>query len=431
MLIISSLRKAKLILKRPVLSLLLVQALGTQAGAQVPVPGFPYTTRTHSYQGYSALVKGNNNNIGMSGANVALPVDISSMQYNPAGFAMFLGGFSAMINKNSIDAPEINHFGSDVSEYQWGIGSSILPWGFGITYYSPASENVGASEVSTRQLRVSVARMLGDRVSIGASAELDRSIRTIGGDDLGAFWFSTQFGILYKIADDWTLGASIKPAVDIPASTNFNSNASQLGFNQETRFPTIFSLGAGFMPNRFFRAGFSAFIVGDTADTASLYRDSVAYGQKLTVQPRLGGSYVLAEYNHLKVELAAGTYYEFARMETLPNRLHGTFSLDVNPYFVNTGIAADWSTTYKNFIISIGVDLVRLMRTFDIIPRDPVPPRNRLFPPMMKTDYEGLPQGYTLGIPNAIAPPSAGDVKKIIEDIPARIEEKFENSPGF
>lgn len=414
----------------PVLIILLVQVLGTEAGAQVPVPQFPYTTRTHAYQGYTALVKGDNNNIGMAGANVALPVGISSMQYNPAGFAMFLGGLSALINKNTVDAPEMNHFGNDVTEYQWGLGTAIQPWGFGITYYSPASENVGESEVSTRQLRVSVARMLGNKLSIGAGVELDRAVRNIGGDDLGAFWFSTHFGLLYKVQNNWTLGFSVKPAIDIPASTNFDSNAARLGFNQETRFPTITSIGVGYLPNRFFRAGFSIFIVGGTDNTASLYRDKLAYGQDLTVQPRLGASYVLAEYRHFKSELAAGTYYEFSRMEGLPNRLHATFSLEVNPYFVNTGIAADWTTTYKNWIVSIGVDIVRLLRTFEIIPLDPVPPRRRMFPPMTTVDYEGLPRGFTLGIPNVVAPPSAGDIRKIVEDIPAKVQEKLIGKPA-
>lgn len=407
--------------------LFLVQNLGADAGAQVS--GFPYARRTRPYQGWSALVKGDNNTIGMAGATVAVPANISALALNPAGFAMHLNGLAAMINKQSINAPETNHGGEGIKEVQWGLGTSMPPWGFGITYYSPASENVDHSEVSVRQLRLSAARLFGRSLAFGMSVEFVRAIRDIDGDDLGTNWYSTQFGMLFKTSTFWTVGLSVKPGVEIGRSAHTELRTAQLGFNQKTKVPTIVALGVGFMPNRFFRAGASLLAVDGTKETALLYRDEVAYGQRASLQPRLGASYVFADFRNFKAEIAAGMYYEWNRVATLPNRMHGTFSLDLNPYFINTGVAADLSTTYKNWIVSVGADIVRLFRTFEIIPRDPVPPHNDFFPRMLEPDVDGLPDGYTQGLPKSVSPPSAEEVQRIVEDIPRKISEKLGPAP--
>jgi hypothetical protein len=371
-------------------------------------------------------VKGDNNTIGMAGATVALPNSISAMESNPAGLAMNLGGLAAQINSFKLKDPELNRSADNISEYQWGVGTSVPPWGFGVTYYSPSSEQVADSEVSVRQLRLEVARLIGDRVSVGVALQFNKGIRKFDEEDFSGTHFSFQVGALYRLEDHWVLGASYTPAIDI-APASGTTGVSDFGFNQAIRIPSLSSFGVGFMPNRFFKAGLSVVAVSSTSDTALLWDQNVGYGQRYTVQPRIGASYVLAEYNFLKVELAMGSYFEVSRVDNQPDRIHGTFGLDINPWFLNTGVGTDLATSYKNWSVSLGIDIVRTLRTFEIIPRDTVPPFNGTLPPLFKISANGLADGFTQGEHKTLSPASAEQVTKIVQDIPKRMQEKFGN----
>ena len=392
--------------------------------AEAQYSGLSYPRRTQPYSGWTSIIQGDTNTIGMAGATVALPNSISAMEANPAGFAMTLGGVSAQINSSTLKDPDLNRSGTDLKEYQWGLGTNTPPWGFGITYYAPSSESVMNSEVSVRELRFSVARFLSPRTSIGMALQYDKGIRHFDGNDFSSSHISFQIGALYRLENHWILGASFTPAIDISPSDDV-SDASTFGFNQTIRIPSLTSVGVGFMPNRFFRAGASLTLVGGTPDTALLYDQTINYGQILTLQPRIGASYVLVDYHFIKVELAMGSYFEVSRIAGQSNRLHETFGFEVNPWFINTGIGTDVAERYKNWFVSIGIDIVRTFRTFEIIPKDTVPPLNGSFPSMLKISANGLPDSFTEGEKKTSSPVSAKQVQQIIENIPNRIEERF------
>lgn len=392
--------------------------------AQAQLSGLGYPTRTRPYSGWTAIVKGDNNTVGMAGATVALPNSISAMESNPAGFAMNLGGLAAQINSFSLKDPDTNQGSNGTTEYQWGLGTSVPPWGYGITYYAPATEHIARSEVSVREFRASAARLLGERTSVGASIEMIKGIRKFDGTDQSSAHLGFQIGVLHKLDNHWVLGASYSPPADIGPDSN-GSGVQTFGFNQTIKIPALISFGIGFMPNRFFKAGASIVMVGSTSDTALLIDQTKPYGQSLTVQPRLGASYILVEYDSVKVELAMGTYYEISRIDGQANRIHGTFGLDVNPYFVNTGIGTDMARGYSNWTVSVGFDIVRTVRFFGIIPKDTVPPYKGSFPPIFDVSADGLADGFTQGEEKSISPPSAEDVRNIVEGIPKRIEAKF------
>src|SRR4051812_10462595 len=85
---------------------LLALVSATQAFAQSS--GLAYPVRYRPYSGWTAIVKGDNNTIGMAGATVALPNSIAAMESNPAGLAMSLGGLAAQINSFTLKDPEFN-----------------------------------------------------------------------------------------------------------------------------------------------------------------------------------------------------------------------------------------------------------------------------------------------------------------------------------
>jgi hypothetical protein len=170
-------------------------------------------------------------------------------------------------------------------------------------------------------------------------------------------------------------------------------------------------------------------MVGSSRDTALLRDQAITVGEGTTFQPRLGASYIIGQYQHLKIAASAGTYYETSRIATEPNRLHFTSALQVNPWFVNLGAGVDRATNYDNFFISVGFDFVRGLRTFEIIPKEPVPPLNGFWPKPLEKQSDGLPDPLTVGEAKKYSGPTAADVQNIIRDIPTKIESKFRASP--
>lgn len=360
----------------------------------------------------------------MAGATVALPNSIAGMEYNPAGYAMNLGGLAAQINSFTNKEPSLNHGSANYMDYEWGLGTSIPPWGYGLSYYSPTTEHSNTAEVSVRQIKLSVARMLNKKLAVGTSIGFDKGIRKISGQDLSGSHASAQLGVLYKLEDHWVLGASYSPGLTIGPTSNAVDPAVA-SFNQDIQVPHLFAVGLGFMPNRYFKAGFSVLGVTGTPGAALLFDQAVSNGERFTAQPRIGASYILGEWHFLKVELAVGSYYEPSRISGIPNRTHGTFGLDLNPWFFNTGVGTDCAKGYVNWNFSIGVDLVRTFRFFQVIPADPVPFYEGAFPPIFKINANGLADGFTQGEVKTISPPSATDVKNIVQDIPQKLNEKF------
>jgi hypothetical protein len=201
------------------------------------------------------------------------------------------------------------------------------------------------------------------------------------------------------------------------------------GFARPIESPMILNLGAGWIPNRFATAGFSIAAVGSTRNTALLLDDDTLVGRSFTLQPRVGVSYVLGQWEFIRLTGAAGGYYEVSRIAGNANRLHGTGALNANIYFVNAGIGVDRAERYNNFFVSVGFDIVRTLRTFGIIPKDSVPPYNGFFPSATAVQSDGLPDGLTYGERKKYAAPSVGDVAEIIEQIPENIGNKLIGEP--
>ncbi|MBS1961848.1 MAG: hypothetical protein JST04_06515 [Bdellovibrionales bacterium] len=417
--------------------LFLFGSVASAFGANV----LPYSQRTRAYSGFGTTVRGDNETIGMAGATVAIPNSVSSIETNPAGLTMTMGSVTAQLNSNEMKDRILT--GSEtkkVRSNQWGLTVTPGDWGYALAYYTPSfeggdyvSSNTGRQaeyEISLKQLRFSVSRaLLNKRLSLAASVEVNHAIRNLADEDHGATDLSYKLGAIYHLGGHYLLGASYSPPQEIGGSVVGSGTPDLPGYAQPIRSPMLLTVGAGWIPNRFFDVGFAVIAVGSTRDTALLRDQSVTVGEGFTLQPRLGASYVVAQYRILKVSLAGGTYYETSRIEGEPNRLHYTSALQVNPWFVNLGIGVDRATNYDNFFVSVGFDVVRLARTFDIIPPEPVPPPNTFWPPPLKRNSDGLPDGLTAGEPQRYKGPSAEDVKEIIENVPTNIEHKVKGLP--
>ncbi len=422
--------------------------LGATTAATIPFAAWsadlilPYTQRTRGYSGYNSTIRGDNENIGMAGATVAIPESVSSVEGNPAGTTMTMGNVTAQINSNTMTDRTITGSSTrKIKSRQWGLTLTPGNWGYAISYYTPSFEageyespNTNQTrdyEVSLKQIRLSVSRsLMKKKLSVGASLEMNRVLRQLGPDDYNATGYSYKLGAIYHLRKHFLLGASFSPAQQFGDSLATSGGPELPGFAQPIRVPAILNLGMGWIPNRFFSIGFSVVGVGATDDTALLRDQNVTVGNHWTWQPRAGASYIIGQYKNLKINAAVGSYYEASRMENTAGRLHGTFSVQVNPYFVNTGAGIDRAERYNNLFVSVGVDIVRAMRTFGFIPKDPVPPLNGFFPKPLKMQADGLPPFLTVGEKKAHSGVSVGDAAQIIEELPQNIENKIEGRPA-
>jgi hypothetical protein len=419
--------------------LILVAILGSISESALALP-LPYSARTKSYSGYSTTIRGDNDTVGMSGATVAVPNSVSNLESNPAGLTMTMGSVTAQINSGEVEDNTITGSNTKLQDSQWGLTVTPGNWGYSVAYYSPAFEggsytspNTGQAseyEASLKQVRFAVSHLVTKRLSVGFGLDFYRAIRNVGEDKYSSMDLNYKIGAIYHVGNHILVAATFSPEQEIGNSV-FSSGAAEMpGFAKPIMIPLVLTTGVGWIPNRFFTAGFALSAVGATKNTALLRDENISVGNRLTLQPKIGASYVLGQYDHLKIQVSVGSYYETSRVDGESNRFHGTGSLSVNPYFANLGIGIDKAVKYNNFFVSIGVDIVRLVRTFDIIPPDPVPALGGFYPKPFEISADGLPEPLTRDEEKEFAAPSASDVTDIIKNVPKNIENKFEGKPS-
>lgn len=403
-------------------------------------PRFPYAARTRDYSGWTPATQADTNTTGMAGATVALPSSISAAESNPAGFAMQTGSVSAQINRISITDRRIQPDGQSIDSSQWGLGVSPPPWGFAFTYYSPITENTTyvspvtghslLTEVSLKEFRATVSRVFFDgKLALGISPGIVKAVRELGEYEYNSTAFSYRLGALFQLPNHFVLGAGYAPPLKIGPRSGGRDQNELPGFNRAVLRPSMTEFGAGWVPNRFFKVGAQLSYVGSTENTGLLADETVGTGSSATWTPRVGASYVLAEFRNFKAEWAVGSYYETSRLQWASNRLHGTTALEANPYFINLGVGFDLSNGYRNVMIGIGLDLVRTLRTFEIIPKDPTPPYQGFLPRMDLVSADGLPPIMTQGEERAAPATSVEDVGSMIKDVPGNITDKLSGRP--
>lgn len=402
------------------------------ARAQSP---FPYSARTRSYNGWNTAIQGDVNMLGMAGATIAIPRSISAAEFNPASFAMTLESIKASLNSNTIRDDHI-HAKNKYDTSQWGLGISPSPWGFGFTFFTPSAEvgtytspntlNTVEAEVRVRQYRLSIARMFGKKLSLGLSVGISQMSQTLGDMNVKTAAPAVRFGALYKLQNLWIIGASLSPRIDIGPPNDPPYQQDMPGFFNSVMVPVVGSAGVGWVPNQFFRAGFGLTVVGKSRNAALLGDENALIGEHITFQPSLGASYVIQEHRFLRTEVSAGTYFETSRISGRSSRLHGTFGIDLTPWFLTTGLAFDLSAGYSNVLFVVGIDVIRTLRTFDLVPQPALKPYNGFFPKPTEVSADGLPAGLAKGEKQTVPSENLGSVKELIKEIPARLEKKLD-----
>jgi hypothetical protein len=399
----------------------------------------PYTTRTHPYTGWNTTVSGDVRTVGMAGATVGLADTFLAAADNPGGLAMTLKDADANFSSNKIADRHVQNPDYPITTGDIGVAATFYPWAVSLGYVTPSREGQPYSitgfpgqadvTVTTREFRLGVARVFADnRFSLGLSLNIGQGEEEIefvnGGPDSveHAYTLGATFGSMYRLPNHLLLGASYTLPVTYHFDRPSGSNIPPVsGFYQSILVPERFALGLGWIPNRYARTDVSLFVVGRSPGAALLGDEQSPIGDHVSVQPRLGGAYIFADYKNVRGTLFAGTYYEMNRIDDAGSRLHATAGVEVQPWIFTLGFGMDVAEQYSNFIYSIGVDIVRVLMKGRIVPKPYQPPHQGMFPSPVHLSDAGLPRPLVKDWQ-----PKGPDMNpiKIIEKIPERTKKE-------
>ena len=368
----------------------------------------PYTGRTRPYTGYSTGIRGDIRTVGMSGATLGLGDTFIASSDNPAGLAMTMKNGDTNFTSNMVRDSAVQT--DSLTANSLGLALNAYPWGFSIGKIENYSEgqvyrlstdltDPVALNVSTSEYRASFGRIFFNRFSLGVSLRigtLDESMIFSQEQPLSVgrsvTTLSETFGGMLKLPNRMILGIAYSMPVTYQMDSNVTPTAKLSGFFQPVEVPSKFGMGLGWIPDRFFRADFSTYIVGTTPGVALLRDQNIEVGRRRTLQPRLGFSYSFADFRALKGTLFAGTYYESTRIDSAPDRFHRTIGVETKFWFVNVGFAIDGASGYRNYLFGIGIDPFAVMTKLKLIPKTDNDRLGGFFPSPLRASEEGLPR---------------------------------------
>lgn len=404
----------------------------------------PYSTRTRAYNGMSSTAIGDIRTVGMSGATLGLADTFIATLENPAGLAMTVNGGDDNFSSNIIYDRNIQSYDEPIGVNSFGIALSSYPWGFSLGYQNPHEEgqpysvpslspNPALIEISVREFRVSLARLLfHDLISLGVSfrfSDANLSLETPEANPLSVSQHLNRIGVVgglsMHLGSHTLLSFSYSHPMTFNADTVANPTPGLPGFIQSIEIPWRLSAALARIPNRFFRWDFSISVLG-TTDNAALIRDeSIAVGRRLSIHPRLGAAYLFVDFKELQGSVFLGSSLEDTRIENTSDRLHFSGGFEVKPWIFNFGLGLDVASGYRNYLVSIGVDIFKIMSKLDLIPTPWRPPLGGWLPDPRHYSDEGLarplvkdwnPHGKEI------------DPIQVGLDLPNKVEEKIEKA---
>ena len=364
---------------------LVASSLSTQGWA---APQLPYTVRTHPFSGYSPTIRGDVRTVGMAGATVGLADAYVSALSNPAGLTMTMNTADQNFASNSVRDAQIQDWDQGVWTTTFGAAVNFLPWGLGIGYITSYQEGqdyevptapsnpVGLS-VTTREFHLSASRIFFDHhLSLGASLNLAQSQREVniqGGAPQTvahhSYTLNGTFGATLQLPLRILFAMSYTPPARYHADPKSNLSPAITDFFQPLLVPRLIASGLAWIPNRFFRMDFTTYFVGTTPTAGLIRNENIEVGGKPTVQPRLGIAYDFADFKEIHAVLFMGTYYETSRVQGEDNRLHFNAGFETKPWVLTLGLGIDRAYHYRNYIVSVGVDVIKVFAKLDLIPK--------------------------------------------------------------
>lgn len=401
-----------------------------------------YTTRTRSFSGFGTSVRGDIRTVGMSGATVGLGDTFIAAGNNPAGLAMTMPVGDLNFTSNNVHDSRIQDYSQSMSTTNFGTALNAYPWGFSLGYVAPYREgqnyilpsfpnNPTALSVTVRELQMGVAHVfMENRLSLGlgltlgqSEVEYEFSQPPYDAGTVHSYALGFTLGAMWRFPQRVLLGWSYRqpmhykgdPGKQMPGISNFF---------QPVDVPGRMGFGMGWIPNRFFRADFSLFIFGNSTNTALLRDDNAPVGKRITFQPRLGAAYQFIDYRELSGTFFLGSYYETMRIQGALDRIHLTTGVETKPWIFTIGWGIDRSAGYRNYLVTLSIDIFKVMEKLDLIPRPWHPPHGGFLPPITFLSDEGLARPL---VKDWIPQGPQIDPIQVGLDIPRKVEEKVKS----
>lgn len=377
--------------------MLLALVVLTAAGAHA-ADTLPYTNRTLGYTGQSTTIRGDVKTLGLAGTTLGMPDTIQSTIDNPAGFAALGNGVAAELAVNTAKDSAIQT--DSLGSIALGVGSNMYPWGFSVSYVAPRTEgqDYNISGVGDRkftlgleELRLSAGRVLWDRLSLGFGIGLLTASETLHTFSAQSSGFRFAGGLLLRLPSSLLFGASVQSGTNL-AFLPWDPIAGFTGFFKEMQVPAKAGLGIAWIPNRFFRGGFSLDYIAPSSNIALLRSESSTIGGRPTFQPHLGVSYAAIDLRAIDVQISVGSYFEMSRTQGEPDRLHLTAGLEVKPWVLFFAWGMDLAYGYSSHVFAGGIDVLRLLSRLGALPREYRPPLGGVFPSISHSSDVGLPR---------------------------------------
>ena len=421
----------------------------------------PYSLRTKPYSGFETGVRGDTRTVGMSGATLGLGDTFIAGTDNPAGMAMTMGIGDDNFTHTHIYDAHVQDGTTPIDTNNAGLALNFYPWTFSFGYLSPYREesvydlpsapgHPAHLDTSVQELRLSTAHvMIDNRLSLGLSLNIAQAETGIEFPDQAfpslahhAYDLGFTIGATYRLPEHLLLGTGLTSGMQFSGADNQNGVAALPGFYQSILTPWRGGVGLGWIPNRFFRADFSTFLIGTTSGAALLGNQSINVGNRVTLQPRMGAAYVFCDFKNLQGTLFFGSYYEVSRIEGADSRFHKTIGTEIKPWILTVGIGTDMAPDYQDHFFSVGVDVFKVLEQLSLIPINK-PPRDGFLPnPFLVSDV-GLSRPLThewKPDPRAIDPIKSGlalpgKIKEGVEpqgdmNLGDKISEKIDQLPS-
>lgn len=331
-------------------------------------------------------MRGDTRTVGMAGATTGLADTFIASVDNPSGLAMTDDVGDDTFTSNNVNDGEVQNFqnamtsnfvGFAVAPYPWGLGFGVISTQEGQPYTIPDAPTSApvSLQIVTREAQLSASRVfLNDRLGIGATLRLGQAEEDadLGNNPLTAAFHSyavgATVGAMWQFPRRWLLGVSYQTSMRYSVNATSVPTTVPPGFFQPVFTPSRTSFGIGWIPNWFFRASAQATLIGSTPDTALLSNEDIPVGVNAVWSPRIGASYIFCDYKEIRGTVFAGSYYEFTQVQGESNRLHGTAGVELKPWIFTVGTGVDSAHDYRNVLVSLSVDIFKVMAKLDFIP---------------------------------------------------------------
>lgn len=401
----------------------------------------PYTQRTRSYLGFSTAIRGDLRTVGMSGATLGLADNLVGTIDNPAGLAMTLGGTTAQITTTSVSDGYVQDFSQSISTTSFGIASSLYRWGLSFSIWNPYAEGQsytlnGETLKPTLDLveyRFGVAYVLPNHrwsfgVNVGVGV-VDRTLQRLSGtSSTTSTAVVGSIGIQHQLPRRWILGLSYHFPSNYKDALATDPTQGVTQFHQAVHRPSRLGVGVGWIPSRTFQFGVTLYAIAPVSGAAPLRNTSISTGASLTLQPRLGVSYMYADYKEYEGGVMLGSYLEPSTIDSTADRVHLTTGITAEPWIFDFGIAYDTAKQYENFIVTAGIDFIKVLSKLDLIPTPYRPQSAGFLPAPDAFTDEGLPRPLVKEWKDRGPPVNIIEVGK---QLPAKIEEKLSGVPSW